>query len=495
MLIYVNNFILSGSNVTDKVFSTIVGWLKYKTKSHFSIDKLKSGESFDIDRTNISTFVSTKFEPELYCVKFSHPDKEVYGRFWQTEITIKVENAETHVFVMVETNETSTQVTELPTSTRPLFVKFLLENVQLSGSVIGLREKILPNNHDDFRGLSYEIENESRKHPLVILSCLKNGKSLVDAKVLQEQLAGLAQVIYLDNSINSYDLANELGERYSAWDGAINIIYPKKGKNNCHNKLLSRLAIEEIENNGKNIVYEVLSNVTHLTNGPNRKVHISSVDVKAKRQRDYRLELKRKFNELSSDSEYKELAEQAFNYLDSQEEAFELKKCELEERLLSTETLLEEANQDKIILQSRLDGFLENSKNSGKTLLAFGIEKDLYQDEILSMVLELIKEKRSNAKEHSRMCDVLDDVLNANQSSDYRNDLKDVFKKTFSNYQRVTSQSKSEWRSMGFTVCEEGQHHSLKFEHDKRYKVTFAKTPSDARAGKNIISEINKTFF
>ncbi|MEH6396341.1 hypothetical protein [Pseudoalteromonas sp.] len=495
MLIYVNQFNLIGSNEQDVVFSTLSGWIKQKTQSHFSIDQLKSGETYEMNRVTISTYVSTQFEPELYSVVLRHPDTNVHGRFWMTEITIKVENGKTQVFVLVETSETSTQVKEVPITTRPLFVQFLLQNAKLSNSTIGLEYKTLNNLTDEFKGLSYEIESKNRKHPLVLLSCVKNGKPFVRPEALQQQLVGLAQVIYLDHTINSYDLAHELGDRYSAWDGAINIIYPSKGKGVCYNNLLTRVGIEEIVGRGENIVHEILSYVTHSTNGFNRRGHIGSTDVKAKRQKDQRIALKQKFSKLSHDGEYKDLAEQAFSYLDSQEEVFEQKKCELEGALSHVEEQLDKANQDNIVLQSRISGFINDKKEFGTPLLVYGEERDLYDNEIPNMVIALLNEKSSSVQEYSRVFDVVKDLLHHNQGTDSRRDLKEVFKVTFNNYQKVTPQIRSEWKSNGFVLSEDGQHYNLKYSGEERYKVTFAKTPSDNRAGKNIVSIINKMFF
>ncbi|MCF5872139.1 hypothetical protein [Aeromonas veronii] len=89
MLIYVNQFKLVGEHISDIAFQSIAGWLKHVTKRHFTIDELKSGEEFTIERAKVRTYIAVDREPKLYAILFSHPDKTVKGRQWITEIGIK----------------------------------------------------------------------------------------------------------------------------------------------------------------------------------------------------------------------------------------------------------------------------------------------------------------------------------------------------------------------------------------------------------------------
>ena len=48
-------------------------------------------------------------------------------------------------------------------------------------------------------------------------------------------------------------------------------------------------------------------------------------------------------------------------------------------------------------------------------------------------------------------------------------------------------------QEFGFMIEEDGKHYRLTFFGDDRYNTTVAKTPSDARAGKNIAHYIEQT--
>ncbi|MBZ1353479.1 hypothetical protein LPB406_07820 [Streptococcus sp. LPB0406] len=54
---------------------------------------------------------------------------------------------------------------------------------------------------------------------------------------------------------------------------------------------------------------------------------------------------------------------------------------------------------------------------------------------------------------------------------------------------------KQELKQLGFTVTEDGKHYKLTYFDDNRYTITMAKTPSDGRAGKNNVSNINNKVF
>jgi hypothetical protein len=48
-------------------------------------------------------------------------------------------------------------------------------------------------------------------------------------------------------------------------------------------------------------------------------------------------------------------------------------------------------------------------------------------------------------------------------------------------------------RAVGFEVVSEANHYKLKFRGSEKYWFTLFKTPSDGRAGKNLVSDITKT--
>ena len=501
MLIYVNQFEILGRDNFTIALRTIAGWLKNVTKIHFTSDMLLSGEEFSNDKTKVKvrTFSACELAPAMYSILLSHPDRTVRGRQWITEIGIKYEGDITTVSVLLETSDISTLVKDIPSTTRPKLVSFLFRNANLNPSTtVGLHTQKIKNNFDDFRALSIEIERSKRNYPLVFVSnCKKDNQPLVDPNRLQEQLVGLAQVVCSEEEINSWELEEVLTRQYSAWDGAINIIYPSFGRDYCYSRLLRRDALTDVTQSNENLIQHILSYITHTTNGYNKKRHFSPTDVRAKRQKDSRIQLKKRFIELSNDSEYQALAEEAFSQLEEQENVIEQLKekheYELEEQTLATieaQDQLDKSKFDYHVLKLRFDDLQGNSSKQGDPVLIFGNEKEKFKGEVTDLVLDALNEYAKSQQANSRKQKLLNDLLESNPMDGTRDRIIEELKQVFNNYNGMTSSMKSSLKAMGLEVIEDGNHNHLRFIDDSRYKVTFAKTPSDRRVGANIIRDI-----
>lgn len=499
MLIYVNQFEILGRDSFSVALRTIAGWLKTVTKLHFTSDMLLNGEEFSIEKTKVRTFAACELTPAIYSILLSHPDRTVRGRQWITEIGIKYEGDITTVSVLLETSDISTLVKDIPSTTRPKLVSFLLKNTSLNPkTTVGLRVQKIKNNVDDFKALSFEIERSERNYPLVFVSnCKKDNQPLVDPKKLQEQLVGLAQVVYSEEEINSWELEETLTRQYSAWDGAINIIYPSFGRGYCYSRLMRRDTLTDVTQSNENLIHHILSYITHTTNGYNKKRHFSPTDVRAKRQKDSRIQLKKRFVELSNDSDYQALAEEAFSQLEEQDHVIEQLKAkyerEINEQMLATieaQDQLEKSKSDYQVLKLRFDDLQGNSSKQGSPILIFGNEKEKFKGEITDLVLDALNEYAKSFQTNSRKQQLLNDVMENNPVDGTRDRLLEELKQIFNNYNGMTSSMRSSLKVMGLEVVEDGNHNHLRFIDDNRYKVAFAKTPSDKRVGANIIRDI-----
>jgi len=378
MLIYVNQIKVNGPNALDGTLKTIAGWLKELTKRHFTLEDLKVSEDYVIGRQKVRTYNASQSEPFLYSILFSNPDSEVHGRQWITEIGIRVEFDGVLFTTLLETSDISTQVTDIPQSSRPKVIKYLQNNCNISKDTIGLSLKSISNDEEVYRALLAEIERPERNYPVVLVSCDSSGKALLNPRNLQEQLIGLAQVVVCDQSVDSWEMERALGRRYSAWSGAINVIFPIRNRSVCPRRLLLAEYLGELKSKNKYLIGELLSVITHTTNGYRKRLHFSPADVRAKRQKDQREFLKQKYSELQQSGDYEELLNEAFEQIDSYDstiealkdehqqivDSFEMQKLELEEL---NETLTEESRSNGYTI-SELKRQL-GSANSGEKLL------------------------------------------------------------------------------------------------------------------------------
>jgi hypothetical protein len=498
MLIYVNQFELIGSDSADIAFRTVAGWLKNVTKRHFTVEQLKSGDDFTIDRAKVRTYVAIDYSPFLYSILFSHPDRTVKGRQWITEIGIKVEDDKTIVSILLETSDISTLVKEVPSTTKPRLVNFLQSNATLNSETVGLKVMNFKNHQDDFKAFSYEIHRENRNYPLVLVTNVKGtNQPLVNPEKLQEQLLGLAQVVYSKDEINSWEFEEALSRQYATWDGAVNIIYPSYGRDYCNNKLLINSVIKELMSSGTHVLQSILSFITHTTNGFNKKRHFSPTDVRAKRQKDLRTKLKARFNDLSDNNEYQQLAEDAFSQLEEQENVIEQLKerhqSDMEEQLISCieiQDQLDKINIEINVLQMRFDELQKNTSKKGDAILVYGEEPEFYSGEFTDIAFDAIRSHLEDAAQNSRRQHVLTDILKYNEVDGTRASYLQLCKSLFNNYDGMTPKIRSELKTMNLEVIEIGTHNHIKFIGDDRYQVACAKTPSDKRVGSNIVRDI-----
>ena len=435
----------------------------------------------------------------MYSILFTHPDKEVKGRQWITEIGIKEEGENILFSILLETSDISTQVKDIPVSTRPRLINYIKKNIELDSNTIGLNVKELHNDVYNFKALKYEVLKSSRNYPIILISGTSDdNKYLVNAEKLQEQLLGLAQVYVLDKDINSWELEEYLTKNYSAWDGAVNIIYPSYNKDYCYNKLLSRSYLQDLKNQEIHIIRDILSHVTHITNGFNKKKHFSPTDVRAKRQKDKMFILKDRFQNLSTNDEYKELAEEAFKELEEQSSVIEKLQEDFDNTLLENIDLIDQLDSrknDNINLQYRLDQLqeLKENKNNGLPLIFRGDERELFDGELGLIVLNILKDHSRNLDITQRKKKILEDIISENSFYEEKDVFSEKVKKIFSKYDGITPKILQDLKDLNLEVIDGKTHIEIRIIDEPRFEVSFAKTPSDkSRVGKNIVRDIKK---
>jgi hypothetical protein len=299
-------------------------------------------------------------------------------------------------------------------------------------------------------------------------------------------------------------MESELGKRYSACDGSINIIQPLMRSETPRNSLILSDTIDELKSHNLNVLHELLSRVTHTTNGKYRKEHFSPTDVRAKRQKDQRVALVNKVSTLTEGSDYKMLLEEAMEELDRQQEISNAEMESLRTTLTDTESMYYDAESDKANLENtqimltakveHLESIFEG-KDVGIPALVKGKALDLYEDEILGILVDVLKPAYDSAKQFSRRKDILEDLLVHNTPSELKNQFFEELKIELRDYRSLTPKLKEILATVNIEVETDGSHNKAKFIKEERYGVTFAKTASDSHAGKNNVAIIKDNLF
>ncbi|MBF4302850.1 hypothetical protein, partial [Vibrio anguillarum] len=118
-----------------------------------------------------------------------------------------------------------------------------------------------------------------------------------------------------------------------------------------------------------------------------------------------------------------------------------------------------------------------------------------YDGEILNILLDILKPAYESAKQYSRRKDVLLDIIEHNKSSELKEQFFDELKKELKDYRSLTPKLREIFAMANIEVITDGSHNKAKFISEERYSVTFAKTASDAHAGRNNVSTIRDNLF
>ncbi len=285
MLVYANSFNLSGTGTVDAVIEQVCIWISKKYSSRVDAGKIAIGvrelrfsEGATLSSRSTVDDDSSRVYPFYFCARLTHGQDGVPGRRWITEVGLRQDQqeADIHCSVLTKTEEISTQVNSPIQATRPTIVRDLFLNCKPSQDAIGIAIKTL--DEESATAFGYEIDRFNRRHPIVLVSADKDGRYSVDSNRLSSLLVGLAQVVKIATTADTFLIEKILGRRNSAFGGAINIIFPARGRSG-ERVVLSKIyrpeSILEAIESGINFETEILSAITHQTNLPHSWKHIS----------------------------------------------------------------------------------------------------------------------------------------------------------------------------------------------------------------------------
>ncbi|WP_353254119.1 hypothetical protein [Salinisphaera sp. PC39] len=307
MLIYANSLELQSPEDADHALHAVARWLGQKTKTWIEADDLRTVKNDNINGAWIRCFPASELPPETYSILFTHPDVDIPGRQWVTELSIQKRYDSAFFSLLLETSDISTQIKTVPETTRPRLIQFISNKCKVAMGIPGMAVQHVQNDYDHLRALAQAIEHPYRRDPVVLVSRDHDGYAYVDIDRLQEQLFGLAQVVDISRQVNSYDLERLLTRKRSAWGGAINVIFPpithRRGGQHIRNRLFLTYELDDLIKNQHSITSEVISTVTHWTNMDHKKRHIAPSDARLKRARDRQNVLRDKLETASEANE------------------------------------------------------------------------------------------------------------------------------------------------------------------------------------------------
>lgn len=286
MLVYANSFTLNPDGGPMAVIDQIATWVGKPRQYFIDQERLAIGirELRFADGAILRSQATVDAEgrpifPYHFCAQLSHGQLGVPGRRWVSEIGIRQEGdgGTLECSVLLKTDEISAKVTTPIQVTRPGIVQRLIECCNPVSGTPGL--SIIRLTEENASAFAYEIEHENRHAPLILISCDSDGIYPVKPERMLSVAMGLAQVIEIPPGANTYEIQRILGRKYSAFGGAINVIFPIRKTDEgsyCKTILFRPDQIREIFDAGTAIESDILATITHQTNLPNSWRHISS---------------------------------------------------------------------------------------------------------------------------------------------------------------------------------------------------------------------------
>ncbi len=289
MLVYANRLQVHGDASESVVFRAIGGWLKEQLGFGLHPELLLSSGIHKGQRgellSRLQIISCYDGEPALCAWVLKHGDTAVRGRQWTVEIGVKKSAGTLDVSCVVKTDEGSTLVSSPVSASQPRVIQYIVNNVAnakeaaFAEAIPGEVLRTIGEDRDSYRAFSYDIHRRDRDAAIVLVSPTQEGAYLVNPTELQKTLIGLANVVPVLSGSNTYEMADELGRRMSAWDGAVNVLSVPSPSGEVRSRLFLS---EEIRTWGENPqrISRVLAWVTVTTNVPRLREHVRPEGVR-----------------------------------------------------------------------------------------------------------------------------------------------------------------------------------------------------------------------
>jgi len=395
------------------------------------------------------------------------------GILWNTDYIMNFK--EYKMSIMLDRSFTEDAIGVDPSFTTHLFIKLLIEK----GYVVNDNDlPILMDPHwIDFKNVNIltDVINGAKTYdlPVVYVSKTFSDKLPIDINKLSYALKGVAH-IFVQADLGTNTFIREQCNSTNEYNGAIGIYYQSDVMK--HKRFLNYEYFDPIITR-QTIVKEIINFTNQQSIDPLYTwdgVLTSLLRDRFESQKDKRTKAER-------------TKEETEELLDSFSNDFDV-LTEENGRLRSSISDLEQE------LAYYRDIF-NNKEVSDSSFISSGSEKEFFQGEKKEFVLSVLSDSLQNIQDGTRKKHIIQDIIQQNDSEDILNHKRDKIKRLLTNYSGLNKKLNQELKQLGFTITEDGKHYKLTYFDDNRYTITMAKTPSDGRAGKNNVSEINKKLF
>lgn len=335
MLVYANFLDLDPPDGIDSVISLYSEWVSGKNHSLVDQGMLADGiQNLRLSRDAvISSFATVDGEgapvyPYFYHSSFSHPDYNVDGRRWVTEIGLRQFSRDDQVccsFALF-THESSTKAFQKFRVTRPHIVRNIAEKCRPADNTLGQQNCPMDENSVS-KFVTSEVLADNRDHPLVLLGPSVSEALGLTFKDVKSVVIGLARVVTFKSEEAAQNFASHISPNYSVSKDTIRIIPPirySSYEEHPRTSVIRGFRKDGAKKERTFIFSDILSEVTSYTNESKYKLHITAEKVKEEKRniklREISKVLKSTVKKAENIPAYEELLEEASQDLQTYKE-------------------------------------------------------------------------------------------------------------------------------------------------------------------------------
>ncbi|GIO12191.1 hypothetical protein J19TS2_17460 [Cohnella xylanilytica] len=432
-------------------------WQKHSPYRTLEIDDkpIVDGLKYINDQESME-FVVVAGEVGVHCgVRYIKKDVDCE---WRTDVVGLRTNVDFNVTIVTSrANFNVATYTRLPL--KPYIVSLFLQETGVmldDGITVEVEAKSVT--RDNLSELASIINNKKKNLlPVVYVSKHFYGNHLTDPKRLALKLSGLAHVYFESDTSVSHELRHLTNEK-NAYNGNIGIYWPNGDQNYYYRRDDTDHILNII-----NFVKKILN--TRKIANENRWSYVQGLKYQST------VDLYRK-----GESEQKDLIEYALE-----------ENQDLKEQIESLES-------ENRYLHSQVEILTPSDFNNRTAILLKGSEQELFPNEQIELVREILEEKLRSGSCSKRVEAIISSILASNENSNNKDVFINKIKLVLNSSNGLSRQGKRELQSLGFELSEDGKHFKIKIKGDERFSHSISKSPSDVRAAKNNFSEFKERF-
>lgn len=446
---------------------TIVEWLKAGPPSKEVGERYETEEIMTKPTVlkagycTLETFILKRSDATYEACKLTHIYRE---QTWVTEVILKATpQSESKVYINIDCLGDTTGFDEIPTVRTEVIRAFVKEGL--------LKEDVLPISAEPVMLTGKEVDvvvdaiNGSYRGslPLVFVSkFFDSAGHEVDVQWLAKDLAGIG-IVVAEEDDNYLEELKERTNRKNPFNGHIGIYFP-----NSHNTKGYRPSDwRRYGSVNSAIINEVAEYSTAQTETDGvswEQLHSEILAHRAKESEDL---LNETINENGTlEEQLKEAKEK-------------LHRAVMENRSLSAQ------NES---LRQALD-----AKDDGRRMLIAAPIDEFFTGEQYDLVISTLTKALRTTETDTRSYELLEGILALNALRGEGKEVDETLKRVLSKGETIKERDLLELKAIGFEVISDSNHYRLIYKGNDKYVITLHKTPSDARSGKNLVSDILKT--